>query len=65
VPLSRFGEHVELANLACYMISDQAGYLDGETITLDGGKQWSGEQSELHRWSDADWERIRPRRAGQ
>jgi len=64
VPLGRFGEHIELANLTCYMISDQAGYLNGETITLDGGKQWSGEQSKLHGWTDADWEKIRPKPAG-
>jgi NAD(P)-dependent dehydrogenase (short-subunit alcohol dehydrogenase family) len=64
VPLGRFGEHIELANLACYMISDQAGYLNGETITLDGGKQWSGGQSKLHGWTDADWEKIRPKPTG-
>ncbi|MGI9384381.1 MAG: SDR family oxidoreductase, partial [Methyloligellaceae bacterium] len=37
IPLGRVGEHGELANLACYLISDQAGYVNGECVTIDGG----------------------------
>ena len=36
--MKRYGNHQELANLAAYMISDYAGYLNGEVVTLDGGE---------------------------
>src|SRR5690606_39304212 len=36
VPLKRVGEHQELANLAAFLISDFAGYINGEIITIDG-----------------------------
>ena len=39
VPLKRVGEHQELANLAAYMVSDFADYMNGEIVTLDGGEQ--------------------------
>jgi NAD(P)-dependent dehydrogenase (short-subunit alcohol dehydrogenase family) len=37
VPLRRFGEHVELARLATFMVSDGATYMNGECVTIDGG----------------------------
>ena len=39
IPVGRFGEHIELANLAAYLVSDQAGFINGEVVTIDGG-QW-------------------------
>lgn len=39
VPLKRLGTPEEIAGLAAFMLSDKAGYLNGECITLDGG-QW-------------------------
>lgn len=39
VPLKRLGTPEEVADLAAFMLSDKAGYLNGECITLDGG-QW-------------------------
>jgi NAD(P)-dependent dehydrogenase (short-subunit alcohol dehydrogenase family) len=38
IPLNRFGEHQELANLAAYMVSDFSDYMTGEVVTLDGGE---------------------------
>ena len=38
VPLGRFGEADELADLAAYMVSEGAGYMTGECVTLDGGE---------------------------
>lgn len=38
VPLNRVGDHQELANLAAYLLSDFAEYLNGEVITIDGGE---------------------------
>lgn len=42
VPLKRVGDHQELANLAAYLVSDFAHYLNGEVITLDGGEWLKG-----------------------
>lgn len=38
IPLNRYGEHQELANLAAYLISDFAAYMNGEVVTIDGGE---------------------------
>lgn len=42
IPLKRFGEHQELANLAAYLMSDYSAYVNGEVITIDGGEWLSG-----------------------
>jgi NAD(P)-dependent dehydrogenase (short-subunit alcohol dehydrogenase family) len=38
IPLGRFGEHEELANLAAYMMSPYSAYMTGEVVVLDGGE---------------------------
>lgn len=38
IPVGRFGEHQELANLAAYLVSDYAGFVNGEVVTIDGGE---------------------------
>ncbi len=42
IPLKRVGEHIELANLATYLVSDQSHYINGEVITIDGGEWLKG-----------------------
>ena len=42
VPLKRMGEHQELANLAAYLVSDYASYVNGEVVTIDGGDWLKG-----------------------
>ena len=42
VPLGRYGEHEELANLASYLVSDYSGYITGECVTIDGGAWLAG-----------------------
>lgn len=42
VPLKRVGDHQELGNLAAYLVSDFAHYLNGEVITIDGGEWLKG-----------------------
>ncbi|WP_043933504.1 2,4-dienoyl-CoA reductase [Bacillus sp. EB01] len=39
VPLGRLGKPEEIASLAHFLFSEQASYMNGECITLDGG-QW-------------------------
>jgi NAD(P)-dependent dehydrogenase (short-subunit alcohol dehydrogenase family) len=41
VPLRRQGRHEELANLAAYLCSTYADYINGETVTIDGGMTWN------------------------
>jgi NAD(P)-dependent dehydrogenase (short-subunit alcohol dehydrogenase family) len=64
-PLGRVGEHGELANLASFLISDQAGYINGEMVVQDGGSHLRGSGAEdLLQWTDAQWERQRAARRG-
>jgi len=37
-PMRRVGNHQELANLASYLVSDYAAYVNGENIVIDGGE---------------------------
>jgi len=39
IPLGRLGKPEEVAELAAFMMSDKASYMNGEIVTLDGG-QW-------------------------
>lgn len=38
IPLGRYGELQELANLAAYLVSDFSAYINGEVVTIDGGE---------------------------
>ncbi len=60
IPLKRFGEHIELANLASYLVSDGASYINGDVITIDGG-EWlkgAGEFNELEKIPKMAWRAI-------
>lgn len=62
-PLGRVGEHSELANLASFLISDQAGYINGEMVVQDGGAHLRSSGAEdLLQWSDAQWQAQRAAR---
>ncbi|MEO1023328.1 MAG: SDR family oxidoreductase [Bacteroidota bacterium] len=39
IPMKRYGEPGELANLAVFMLSDLANYMTGECISIDGGER--------------------------
>jgi NAD(P)-dependent dehydrogenase (short-subunit alcohol dehydrogenase family) len=63
-PLGRAGEHDELANLASFLISDGAGYINGEMVVQDGGAHLRSSGAEdLLQWTDAQWEQQRNARA--
>ena len=58
IPAGRVGRHEELANLAAYLVSDAAGYITGEMITIDGGYHLRTSGAEdLLAWSDEQWSR--------
>lgn len=47
IPLGRFGEHEELANLAAFLVSDGSAFINGEVVTIDGG-EWIGSGGEFN-----------------
>ncbi|MCU0425777.1 MAG: SDR family oxidoreductase [Candidatus Kapabacteria bacterium] len=47
VALGRVGKHEELANLAVFLMSDLAGYITGECVTIDGGERLAGGEFNL------------------
>lgn len=60
IPLKRYGEHQELANLAAYLISDFSGFINGEVVTIDGG-EWlygAGEFNHLDQVPAPLWDKI-------
>jgi NAD(P)-dependent dehydrogenase (short-subunit alcohol dehydrogenase family) len=63
-PLKRVGRHIELANLAAFLLSDFAGYINGEVVTIDGGEwlQGAGQFNFLDRLTDADWDSLKPKK---
>ena len=63
-PLGRTGEHGELADLASFLISDRAGYINGEMVVQDGGAHLRGSGAEdLLQWTDEQWEKQRASRS--
>ena len=65
-PLGRVGKPQELTDLASFLVSDSAAYINGEMVTIDGGMHLrsSGAEDLLH-WSSAQWESVRATRKGQ
>jgi NAD(P)-dependent dehydrogenase (short-subunit alcohol dehydrogenase family) len=64
-PLKRFGRHEELANLAAFLLSDMAEYINGECVVIDGG-QWlrgAGEFNDLLLLPEPAWEAMEAARA--
>ena len=37
IPLKRFGEASDVAELALFLASNEASYITGQTISIDGG----------------------------
>lgn len=59
-PLGRVGDHGELADLASFLISDRAGYINGEMVVQDGGAHLRTSGAEdLLQWSEAQWTDLR------
>ncbi len=63
-PLGRVGEHRELADLASFLVSDSAGYINGEMVVQDGGAHLRSSGAEdLLQWTDVQWEKQRAARS--
>jgi NAD(P)-dependent dehydrogenase (short-subunit alcohol dehydrogenase family) len=67
IPLKRMGEHLELANLASYLVSDQAGFITGDVITIDGGETvWcAGEFNILDEVTKEQWDELEKKVKGK
>jgi len=64
-PLHRFGTLEEISNLASFLISDQAGYINGEMVYMDGGEMLAGASTFSlvgRRIPDAAWEMMKPKK---
>lgn len=59
-PMKRFGRHEELANLAAYLLSEQADYVNGECVVIDGALwlRGAGEFNDFVDLTDATWEMM-------
>jgi NAD(P)-dependent dehydrogenase (short-subunit alcohol dehydrogenase family) len=67
IPMRRVGEHIELANLAAFLVSDGAAYINGDAIVIDGGKSLQSggggaNTSSMLDWTDEQWAAIRPKK---
>lgn len=63
-PMGRVGEHGELADLASFLVSDRAAYINGEMVVIDGGAHLRSSGAEdLLRWTDAQWANQRAARS--
>jgi NAD(P)-dependent dehydrogenase (short-subunit alcohol dehydrogenase family) len=66
-PMQRFGRSDELANLAVYLLSPLAEYINGECIVIDGG-QWLRHASTFNNLLDlpeSAWDEMARTRASQ
>jgi NAD(P)-dependent dehydrogenase (short-subunit alcohol dehydrogenase family) len=59
-PMKRFGSHDELTNLAVYLLSPLAEYVNGECVTIDGGLwlRGAGEFNDLLGVPDSVWDTM-------
>jgi NAD(P)-dependent dehydrogenase (short-subunit alcohol dehydrogenase family) len=66
-PMKRFGRHEELTNLAAFLISDMAPYINGECVVIDGGQwlQGAGEFNDLRLLPESYWEQMEAARANK
>ena len=64
-PLHRLGTLEEISNLAAFLVSEHAGYINGEMVYMDGGELLAGASvfSLLGRKvPDAAWEMLKPKK---
>lgn len=67
IPLQRVGDKQELANLAAYLMSEYAAYINGEVVTIDGG-EWlenGGQFNDFRHISDDMWDQLKDMHRGK
>jgi NAD(P)-dependent dehydrogenase (short-subunit alcohol dehydrogenase family) len=59
-PMKRFGRHDELTNLAAFLLSDMAEYINGECVVIDGALwlRGAGEFNDLVTLPDSAWDAM-------
>src|SRR3984893_18122587 len=59
-PMKRFGRHEELTNLAAFLLSDMAEYINGECVVIDGALwlRGAGEFNDLLMLPEAAWAAV-------
>jgi len=63
IPAGSVGTVDDVVGAALYLLSDEAGYVNGETVAIDGGAHLRTSGAEdLLAWTDADWEAHRASR---
>lgn len=60
IPLKRVGNREELANLAAFLVSDYASYMNGEVVTIDGGEwlQGAGQFNDFTEVTGSQWDAL-------
>jgi NAD(P)-dependent dehydrogenase (short-subunit alcohol dehydrogenase family) len=58
IPVGRFGDHWELANLAAFLVSDAAPFITGECVTIDGA-EWLASGGEFNHLTRAPREEVK------
>lgn len=60
IPLGRYGQHAELANLGAYLLSDFSAYITGACVTIDGGAwlRGAGQFNTLERVTSEQWDTL-------
>ena len=64
-PLHRLGTLEEISNLAAFLVSEHAGYINGEMVYMDGGEMLAGSSSFSllgRKVPDASWEMLKPKK---
>jgi len=64
-PMHRFGTLDEIADLSAFLVSDHAGYINGEMVYMDGGEMLAGSSSFSmvgRRMPDSAWEMMKPKK---
>ncbi|OMF37017.1 2,4-dienoyl-CoA reductase [Paenibacillus sp. FSL H8-0548] len=60
IPIKRVGDKDELANLAAFLVSEYAAYMNGEVVTIDGGEwlQGAGQFNGLSELTSSQWDAL-------
>jgi len=60
IPVGRFGEHDEFADACAFLVSDAASYINGDMMTIDGGRGLKGmDVDDLFEWSNEQWDALK------